>query len=506
MKKVSLCLSIALFAMAFQMMAQHHNHANCGVNAIAGAQLKEAMLETRKEMRDFVRPRNAVTYVPVRFFLVAKNNGDDRPSEALALRALCRLNENYLDQEIQFYIKEFKNWNNSTVHSNPGGFGGISAISNQMEYDAINVFIVDEIGEPGVAAYYQLPYGPNGNDWIVAARQFVDDETTLTHEVGHFFTLNHPFFGWEPNPWNDADHGNPVTQFYAPDDFTEVELVDGSNCEFAGDALCDTPADYMFPFPGGGCNLGFDIFDANEDKLEPDFNNFMNYASCSSYYFSDDQKDAISSSLFSSARNYVRPNYTPNTDEIDGNPSIVSPSQNETIDTYNSVYMEWTAVTGADSYLVEVASPAENPRRIITNSNSITLTDLSPDLTYLWRVLAFNESNTCGGYTSQRIFKTGNDQVSDTSDLPNLDEWNVTPNPVKSGFPLLVNVESAEGLEGTVSLVAVTGQLVQQLKNQRFPAGLSSLEINTEGLVQGVYFVTLRTADGLETQRVSIIE
>ncbi|MFQ5447018.1 MAG: hypothetical protein ACE5FF_08790, partial [Saprospiraceae bacterium] len=138
-------------------------------------ELKMNMLQIREEMRDFVKPRNAITYVPVRFFLVAKSDGSSRPSEKLALDAICNLNESYADQDIQFYLKEFKYLNNSAVYNNPGGFSGYNAIDGQMIYNAINVFVVNDAGD-GAAAYYQGPStGPNRADWVVTGKAYVDD-------------------------------------------------------------------------------------------------------------------------------------------------------------------------------------------------------------------------------------------------------------------------------------------------------------------------------------------
>lgn len=88
---------------------------------------------------------------------------------------------------------------------------------------------------------------------------------TISHEIGHEYGLAH------------THH----TQF-------GIELVDGSNCQTAGDLICDTPAD---PNRGDLVNSdctwrgtyedenGFDIYllDANGDKYQPDVSNLMSY-------------------------------------------------------------------------------------------------------------------------------------------------------------------------------------------------------------------------------------
>ncbi len=65
-----------------------------------------------------------------------------------------------------------------------------------------------------------------------------------------------------------------------------VELVDGSNCETAGDGICDTPADpYLIDTLNLNyyrhCEFIYDGVDANGDYYNPDMGNVMStYAHC----------------------------------------------------------------------------------------------------------------------------------------------------------------------------------------------------------------------------------
>ena len=87
---------------------------------------------------------------------------------------------------------------------------------------------------------------------------------TLSHEMGHFFGLRHTF-----------------------DDVGGEELVDGSNCETAGDGICDTPAD---PFVEedldildqyvdveNGCRFIWNAQDTNGEYYSPIVGNVMSY-------------------------------------------------------------------------------------------------------------------------------------------------------------------------------------------------------------------------------------
>ena len=492
------------FLLAFAFVSQVSAQANwCGISPQNAKQIKDYMLQVREDMRGYVYDRDAVTYVPVRFFLVGKNDGSDRPSEKSALQALCHLNDNYADQDIQFYLKELKYMNNTSVNTNPESFSAVTAIKNAMIYNALNVFIVDIIAEPGVAAYYQPPAGPNGNDWIIASESYVDDVRVLSHEVGHFFSLNHTFYGWESSGgWDPAIHGIQVSN-YSPDGILN-EKVDGSNCQTAGDGICDTSADYMFPT--NNCTYNGNAKDPNGILVSPDLNNHMNYAfGCNDYYFSDDQKAQIKANLFHSTRNYVRPNYTPTTTVISAVPTIISPANQETIATYNYVNLEWSAVTGADRYLVELVNSTTGNQRFIVNENKLLLTTLPASKSFLWRVMAFNEYATCANFSAQKIFKTG-DIFSDTSESPAINDWSVNPNPVRIGQSFNVSVESINGVEADITLFNMTGQVVQYYPKNAFKGVSSSLEIQTGSLQAGMYLVSLATENGIETKRIAIVE
>ncbi len=85
--------------------------------------------------------------------------------------------------------------------------------------------------------------------------------TTLAHELGHYFGLLHTF---------DTDNG--------------LELVDGSNCETAGDGICDTPADPFIVNSGltyvaddDPCRIIFRPTDPNGQFYTPNTANVMSF-------------------------------------------------------------------------------------------------------------------------------------------------------------------------------------------------------------------------------------
>lgn len=507
MRKSTFQLTL-LFSLGF-LFQLHAQTPWCGVTSQDAKEIKSYMLQVREDMRDYVFDRNAVTYVPVRFYLVAKNDGTGRPSEKAALDALCEMNAVYEDQDIQFYLKEFKYVNNTSIHSSPTSFSGSNAIKNQMIYNALNIFIVGEISDPNsvgiTQAYYQPPASLNASnrrDWVVVDDNYAGDYKPLSHEVGHFFGLPHPFNGWDFTPWDPAIHGNPVG-LYSPDG-TPNEFVNGSNCATAGDGICDTPADYLFG-PSTNCTYNMNAKDPNGELLDPQEDNFMNYFECGEYHFTQGQKDEIKNSLFHVTRDYLRPGITPTLEQVTGVPTIISPSNQETIPTYNYVVLEWSEVPGANRYLVELINSTIGNQRFMVDDNQIILTGLPASKSFLWRVMAFNEYRTCGNFSAQRIFKTG-DIFSDTSETPIISSWSVSPNPVRIGHPFTVFVESINEVEADVFIYTITGQRVLSYPKYSFKGVGSMLEIPTGNLQAGIYLVTLSTEEGMETKRIAIVD
>jgi hypothetical protein len=137
--------------------------------------------------------------------------------------------------------------------------------------DMLNVFIHDYLaywgnGTSGGYAY-DIP-NPYCSLWELAV---VDPNglNTLTHEVGHCLGLYHT---------HETGLG-----------YEKVDRVGGcTNCESAGDLLCDTPADPGLDIMGlmNNCTYVGALMDGCNDPYTPDPMNIMSYApgNCTSYF------------------------------------------------------------------------------------------------------------------------------------------------------------------------------------------------------------------------------
>ncbi len=100
---------------------------------------------------------------------------------------------------------------------------------------------------------------PQGIAYANGCVALPDNPSTFAHEIGHYFDLLHT---------HETAHGD--------------ELVDGSNCDEAGDLLCDTPADpklgdhNVTPHPD--CVYTGTATDDNDDPYNPDTHQLMSYS------------------------------------------------------------------------------------------------------------------------------------------------------------------------------------------------------------------------------------
>ncbi len=513
MKKILQFIGVmALTLLALPTTAQHFTGGHvCGVRGADAAMVKAQMMQNREEMRDYVHQRGAITYVPMKIHLVANAAGEGRVAERNALRMLCDVNEIYLQHEIQFYISNgFNYFNHNNTYQDPTSTSAFIKLSSEKVNNAVNVFLVlniDTGGDGNTLAYYQPPVG--SADWIVVSAGSVLDANVLAHELGHFFSLSHPFYGWENNPYDAVEHGNPLFSNYAPSTsvpgLVENDRADQSNCTVAADGICDTPPDYLFGFTQSGCGeFQGQVMDWQGDLVDPMENNMMSYfGGCPVYEFTPDQVDAINISLESSGRNYINPGTTPGLDEINSVPTLTLPVDESTVQ-FSSVTFNWDAVPGATHYLFEIDRLdgfGFMPRYITTTNLSQTLTDLENDRTYYWRVLPFSDYRTCAGYSEVHSFMTSNSSAA--TEIASVENWLVRPNPVAKNANVVIEMNTNEAFDADVKVYSLTGQLLSTTNNT-FANGASTLEVNTSDLNTGMYIISVQSAKGVMTQKVVV--
>ena len=135
-------------------------------------------------------------------------------------------------------------------------------LNNRNAVDnTINIYYLDEIGDTQLSQFAcgisQFPWrGKLRDRFIVMQKSCSTNGATLAHELGHYFGL-----------------------FHTHETFRGRELVNGSNCDNAGDLLCDTPADPNLGVTGlNGCTYEANFVDANGERYRPEPSNIMSYS------------------------------------------------------------------------------------------------------------------------------------------------------------------------------------------------------------------------------------
>ncbi len=505
------------FSMLFSfsvLVAQSHV---CGTSDQTQYDARERLFQNRTNAanQETASSRDVTVYVPLKFHIVTKTNGSFGISEATILNLLCTINAAFEDQDMIFYINyPFNYINNTNLFDDPGSVGGLNTIAWNWDDNSVNVFIVNEAG-PGVAGYYLGPFMNYPYEHIIIQKSSVGGNTA-PHELGHFFSLAHPFFGWGQagdTGWDPAVHGNPVG-LWAPDG-SPNEKMDGSNCMTAADGICDTPPDYFFatsPVHDGDCSWEGGAKDPNNVLVVTMEENMMNYFDgCGEYVFTDDQKDAIRADFNSPFRSYIRHSYVPPHDVITEAPELVEPINNEITAGYNAITFDWDEPDGgAQRYLLEIdQQPTFGflPKRfIIANGTSTEIEDIfSPNVTYYWRVTPYNDGNTCNLPTSAVESFVAGENVS-TKEIEAVNDWAIFPNPASQIEMLTIQVEADEAFDADIRLYNMTGQLVKTVKDHQFNIGANNYNMNISGINTGMYIVTIQTDKGVNNKRLVITE
>lgn len=474
----------------------------CGTSLEDNFAIRERMFNNRDDWNAKLLPRTgAKTYIPVNYWLIARNDGTGRLAFKNVIDNLCALNKIYADLEFVFYLNAAKNENNTSVYDDPSSTLGQAYIRAWMlaNKNAINIFVANtaRASDPNVLAFYN----PQG-DYVVSNKSYVNaDGTTLAHEIGHYFSLAHTFFGWESTVYADisANCTKPTPTIVSLGGGVEVlvEYVDrakaGSggrkHCEQSADGFCDTPADYNLGLGwSGGCTYNGCAKDPENRALDPMENNLMSYFLNCIAIFTADQKDAINKDYVSSARNYLRrtPSYVPLL-EITESVNYITPSDAFPPVGYDFIQFDWDDVPNATHYIFEVAENTGfniNAQQYVLTHSDTMLTDLRKNKTHYWRVTPFNKNSFCI-VAKLANFKTPAWTVS-TDQLANDQIKSYVYSNSQNELNLVLNSQ----LSGIYSLQIInTHGIVIDRQMINVQSGINNFKINVE--YSGLYFYQL---------------
>ena len=208
----------------------------------------------------------AITNVPAKIHIVTDANGATSITIDEILDEIDEANSFLANSFLEITVCDDVNYiANNTLYDFDIDDQALLYANNQP--DIMNLYFVESIafGSGNACGYTYLPGNSSQYyDVIVMDNQCTNNpvSTTLIHEFGHHFNLIHT-------------HGN------SNDPGSTDELVNGSNCNSAGDRVCDTPAD---PLINGSnvssvnCLYTGDATDATGQFYDPDTSNIMSYS------------------------------------------------------------------------------------------------------------------------------------------------------------------------------------------------------------------------------------
>ncbi len=505
-------LFVGLFSLSFYAVNAQNVVGYCGTQSspISDAQL-DANLAYLAIHKDELKVRD-VRYVPVRFIIVQTSAGKGGINVKNAFRMLCKLNDEYANQNIQFYMKDdFKYLNNDLVNTDPQSQGAGNIMKNVKDKNALNFFFTAEIKSDNPGSILGF-YSPEHDIMVIKNVEATYESQTAPHELGHFFSLRHTFYGWECQPWNVGDHGKVVTFTVAPCYGAQVELVNGSNCTTAADKVCDTPPDYNFGFgwPSDCRDYNVEVYDKNNELVRPSQNNYMSYFfGCSGYHFTQGQKDVIWADLNSAKRNYLKSTYTPPATTVSNDIEYQLPTDGQEVLKTAPILLQWAPVPNATFYIVEYSrkkgfdSNVTVTEVVKTNQYTIPASYFPSGIaTGYWRVTAMNEYAICNVQTNPPMsFNLVN--VVSNKVLTEVKSWQINPNVVASGHLYQLNIDMNKKSDMELNIINSAG-LVSHHQKLNFTNGKHSVEIKSAKLVPGTYLVVLKNDSGMESRKLII--
>ncbi len=210
---------------------------------------------------------DSTTYLALKIHMVQDDSNFSTLSIENVIEEIEETNSFFKQANLQFYIHDSINFISDSELYTYEITNDEFRLRALAEPNVINVYFVETINASSTpfAAYTYLPPGP---DVIFLSHlSTLFNKATLAHELGHYLGLYHT-------------HGLSNT-------ILTNELVDGSNCSFAGDRICDTPADpNLFGKVDANCTYAGNLTDENGATFTPDTKNIMSYAldRCMEYF------------------------------------------------------------------------------------------------------------------------------------------------------------------------------------------------------------------------------
>ena len=273
-------LTSLLFILSFSPIFSQSNdfdHSTCATTADLAT--IERLTRHNDNIANFGLQRNN-TSVPVTAHLISRTNGLDALTENELTAAIELMNEHYISSNIEFFLCGVNYIADDAYYSFNSYQENLMTATYNVP-NTINLYIAGSVfsnSGAGLCGYTHFP-GQTG-DQVIMAKSCMSNGSTLSHEFGHYLGLYHT-------------HGKTNSS-------TTDESTQGTNCLFAGDDVCDTPADPNIHGQTTNCE-----YTGGAVGFSPDAQNLMSYApSGCRMHFSEGQLNRVAFML-ATERNYL---------------------------------------------------------------------------------------------------------------------------------------------------------------------------------------------------------
>jgi hypothetical protein len=384
----------------------------------------------------------------------------------------------------------------------------------RKDNNSVNIFITNN-ADDGSGVGLTLAYYDPQDDWIVSRRNEINGlSPTIAHELGHFFSLAHTHAGWDCVPFNLDDYTNPVSvnntlPCEGGGGSMLIELHNRSNCNTAGDKLCDTPEDYNLGLLfDPGCDQNTQVMDKNGEVIKPMVDNFMSYyQDCATRQFTNQQKSLILADYLSIDRQYIRTGVTPNTTPVVDPVNYISPINGQESNGDENILLDWADVPGANKYLLiydRFASFTFNPQKVIVTASEYVIPGpLMLNVTYHWKVWPYNETQTGAMYSPTQNFLVGTGTA--VNDISDISDYAVSPNPVSDHHEATLTLYATQAFTATLKVVDAATRVISS-RNIDVTSGQSVHNLGAHDLPAGIYFVVVESARGYLVERLLVTE
>jgi len=279
------------------MLYSQNTKTNCGTTTSTESikhiqsikpQLKtfeQAFLNAKYSKGDI--PVKTVNAIPVKAHIIRGTNGTGGLSISELNNAISNLNAIYKDAFMEFFLCDGINYidDDNWLFFNKKDESTLTEKHNVS--GLINIYFTDFIKNNVDESICGYSNNIGRQDVIVMTNDCATNDSSLAHEMGHFFSLIHTH-----GPKNDT---------------LTTELVDGSNCDIDGDGICDTPADPKLTDKNVNnfCEYIGTATDANGQAFNPDTQNMMSYSKkgCRTHF--TEQQLARMYAFFMTTKNYL---------------------------------------------------------------------------------------------------------------------------------------------------------------------------------------------------------